>query len=86
MTFSLNVILICLGEVATAAPAAGSADWSSGWARAALQPKLATIIVTAAIEIFFDIAFPLIAGLLDRYFSAHLEDEHQASSAPCSPV
>jgi hypothetical protein len=53
MTLSLNVILICLGDVVMAAPAAGSADWSSGWAYAALPNRLTAIMVTAAIEVIF---------------------------------
>ena len=45
--------------VLAAAPAAGSADRSSGWAKAAPANRLAAIMVTAAIVVIFDTYFLL---------------------------
>src|SRR3979490_1183664 len=48
ITFSLNVIRICLGDAVVTAPGAGSAAWNSGWANAAPLNKLTVNIVIAA--------------------------------------
>src|SRR6266850_4810149 len=82
ITFSLNVIRICLGDAVVAAPGAGSAAWNCGWANAAPLNKLAVNMVIAARMVILGTYFSFgVTKLFGARVAEFVEVKHRAGRA-----